>query len=116
MNPRTLPIKERVELLVKALDGAEQTNEALSTCDNVDEMLVLLLASSEELGLGLTKEDLIQTPPIRDWIWYKNGGALVTLGDGVPRYQQDKKSDNRLYLGAGLVIAMLFIFGFLTGF
>ncbi len=116
MNSRSKPVKERIALLVKALDGSEQSNEALSNCENVDQMLDLLLQNSEKLSLGLTKEDLIKTPPIRDWIWYKNGGALITLGDGVPRYQQDKKSDNRLYLGAGLVIAMLFIIGLITGF
>ncbi len=116
MDLRTLPLKERVELLVKALDGAKQTNEALSNCENADELVTILLETSRQSGLGLTKDDLIKTAPIRDWIWYKNGGALLTLGDGVPRYQQDKKSDDRLYLGAGLVIAMLFIVGILTGF
>ena len=116
MNPSNLSVNERVELLVKALDGAQQTNEALSSCENVDAMLNLLLETSKRLGLGLTKNDLKKTPPIRDWIWYKNGGALLTLGDGVPRYQQDKKSDDRLYLGAGLVIALLFIVGMMAGF
>ena len=48
------------------------------------------------------------TPPIRDWIWYKNGGALVTVGDGIPRYQQDKNSDKLIYVGGGLLIALLF--------
>ena len=116
MNPRTLPVKERVKLLVKALDGAEKTNDALANCDNVEDMIKLLLASSDKLGLGLSREDLTSTPPIRDWIWYKNGGALLTVGDGVPRYQQDKNSDNLLYIGGGLLIALLFIVGALTGF
>ncbi len=116
MDPQSLSVNERVKLLVDALDGAEKTNEALSNCDTAEEMLTILIGASEKLGLGLTKKQLTETPPIRDWIWYKNGGALLTVGDGTPRYQQDKKSSNRLYLGAGLVIALLFIFGMLTGF
>ena len=116
MNPKNLPINERVKLLVEALDGAEKTNQALADCDDADSMMDVLLAASEKLGLGLTKEDLMITPPIRDWIWYKNGGALLTVGDGIPRYQQDKNSDNLIYIGGGLLIALLFIVGMLTGF
>ena len=56
------------------------------------------------------------TAPIRDWIWYKDGGALLTVGDGIPRYQQDKNSANLRYIGGGLLIALLFIVGMLTGF
>jgi hypothetical protein len=39
--------------------------------------------------LGLTRADLLSTPPIRDWIWWKNKEALLTIGDAKPRYQQD---------------------------
>ncbi len=116
MNSRSLPVKERVKLLVDALDGAEKTNDALAKSDDPEEMLGVLIGASEKLGLGLTREDLLKTPPIRDWIWYKNGGPLLTVGDGVPRYQQDKNSDNLLYIGGGLLIALLFIVGMLTGF
>ncbi len=116
MNPKTLSVLQRVKLLVKALDGAEKTNEALAKCDDAESMIKVLLSASERLNLGLTRDDLLKTPPIRDWIWYKNGGALVTVGDGIPRYQQDKNSGNLLYIGGGLVIALLFIFGALTGF
>lgn len=116
MDPRELPPKERVKTLVNALDGAEKTNDALANCDNVEDMINILLASSEKLNLALTREDLLSTPPIRDWIWYKNGGPLLTVGDGVPRYQQDKNSDNLLYIGGGLLIAILFIVGIFTGF
>ncbi len=116
MDPKKLPVKDRVKLLVQSLDGAEQTNEAMSICDNSEELLNLLLEVSEKQNLALTKDDLMKTPPIRDWVWYKNGGAILTVGDGTPRYQQDKNSDNRIYLGAGLIIALLFIFGMLTGF
>ena len=93
-----------------------KTNEALSNCENAEAMLDVLLGASKKLGLGLTREELMTTPPIRDWIWYKNGGALLTVGDGIPRYQQDKNSDKLLYVGGGLLIALLFIFGMLTGF
>ena len=116
MDPKTLPVIQRVNLLVNALEGAEKTNEALSRCEDVDSMVAVLLGASEKLGLGLTRDDLTKTPPIRDWIWYKNGGALLTVGDGIPRYQQDKNSQNLRYIGGGLLIALLFIVGMLTGF
>ncbi len=116
MDLDQLPVNERVKILVDALDGAEKTNEALSRCKDGDEMIDILLGSSKKLGLALTRDDLKQTPPIRDWIWYKSGGALLTVGDGIPRYQQDKNSANLRYIGGGLLIALLFIFGMLTGF
>ncbi len=116
MDPKTMPVNKRVQLLVEALDGAEKTNEALSNCDDAESMMDVLLGASEKMDLGLTKDDLMTTPPIRDWIWYKNGGAILRVGDGVPRYQQDKNSDNLLYVGGGLLIALLFIVGMLTGF
>ena len=31
----------------------------------------------------------MRTPPIRDWVWWKNKEALLTIGDAKPRYQQD---------------------------
>ncbi len=116
MDAKTLPVNERVKLLVEALDGAERTNEALSRCEDGEAMVGVLLGASEKLGLGLTRDDLIDKPPIRDWIWYKNGGALLTVGDGVPRYQQDKNSTSLRFIGGGLVIALLFIVGMLCGF
>ncbi len=116
MNSSSMPVSDRVKLLVEALDGAEKTNEALAKCDDVESMIGVLLSASEKLELGLTRQDLMKTPPIRDWIWYKNGGALLTVGDGVPRYQQDKNSKNLTYIGGGLIIALLFIFGMATGF
>jgi hypothetical protein len=51
--------------------------------------LDVLLDASSRLGLGLDREDLRQTPPIRDWIWWKNKEAVLTIGDNKPRYQQD---------------------------
>jgi hypothetical protein len=88
-DPRSLPVAQRVALLVKALNGARRTNEALARCGDGEAMLDVLLDASAKLGLGLSREDLSRTPPIRDWVWWKNKEALVTIGDNKPRYQQD---------------------------
>jgi hypothetical protein len=89
MDPASLPAAQRVALLVKALNGARRTNEALARCSDGDAMVEVLLDASRKLGLGLTRRDLLNTPPIRDWIWWKNKEALLTIGDNKPRYQQD---------------------------
>jgi hypothetical protein len=85
----SLPVIQRVGLLVKALNGAKRTNEALARCRDGEEMLDVLVDASQRLGLGLTRADLQNTPPIRDWIWWKNKEAVFTIGDAKPRYQQD---------------------------
>ncbi len=89
MNPASLSVGQRVNALVKALNGAKRTNEALARCSNGEEMLDVLLDASAKLGLGLTRQQLANTPPIRDWVWWKNKEALLTIGDNKPRYQQD---------------------------
>jgi hypothetical protein len=89
VDPRMLSVGQRVAILVKALDGARRTNEALAKCANGDEMVEVLLAASAKLRLGLTRAELMRTPPIRDWLWWKNKEALLTIGDARPRYQQD---------------------------
>ena len=81
VDPRSLPVARRVSLLVNALDGAQRTNEALARCANGEEMLDVLLGASMKLRLGLTREQLRDTPPIRDWVWWKNKEAIVTIGD-----------------------------------
>jgi hypothetical protein len=91
MDPASLPVGRRVQLLVKALNGAKRTNEALARCSDGDAMIEVLVAASAQLGLGLTRDDLLATPPIRDWIWWKNKEALLTIGDNRPRYQQDNR-------------------------
>ena len=96
MDPRTLPLGQRIALLVKALDGAEKTNKALATCADGDAMVEILLGASAKLGLGLTRRDLTETPPIRDWIWFKNNDPLLTVGDAMPRYRQDKAKDSSI--------------------
>ena len=88
-DPRSLPVTQRVALLVKALDGARRTNEALAACQDGEAMLDVLLNASAKLGLGLTRQELQDTPPIRDWVWWKNKEAVFTVGDRKPRYQQD---------------------------
>ena len=89
MELRSLPVSRRVQLLVKALNGAKRTNEALASCEDGEAMITVLVNASNKLGLGLSREDLLATPPIRDWIWWKNKEALITIGDDRPRYQQD---------------------------
>lgn len=89
MELKNLPVGQRVNALVKALNGAKRTNEALARCRNGEEMLDVLLDASARLGLGLTREQLANTPPIRDWVWWKNKEAVFTIGDSKPRYQQD---------------------------
>jgi hypothetical protein len=86
---RSLSTVQRVGLLVKALNGAKRTNEALARCRDGEAMLDVLLDASARLGLGLSRAELRDTPPIRDWIWWKNKEAVFTIGDAKPRYQQD---------------------------
>ena len=57
MNPSSLPVQQRIALLVQALDGAEKTNKALATCPDGDAMVDILLGASAKLGLGLTRRD-----------------------------------------------------------
>ena len=39
MNRQSLPVAQRIALLVKALDGAEKTNQALATCADGEAMV-----------------------------------------------------------------------------
>jgi hypothetical protein len=89
MDLQSLPVSQRINALVKALNGAKRTNEALAQCRNGEEMLDVLLDASARLGLGLSRDQLANTPPIRDWVWWKNKEAVLTIGDNKPRYQQD---------------------------
>ena len=93
MNPASLSVGQRVNALVKALNGAKRTNEALARCSNGEEMLDVLLDASARLGLGLSRQQLANTPPIRDWVWWKNKEALLTIGDNKPRYKQDGQQE-----------------------
>ena len=95
MDIKTLSVPQKVKLLVEALDGAQSTNEALSRSVDGDSMIEVLLSAASKLELGLTREDLVKTPPIRDWIWWKNKQALITLGQGTLRHQQDSANKTR---------------------
>ena len=88
-------VKERLKTLLESLDGAEETNRALSQSKDAEEMLEVLLDVSAKLGLELTRDDLRQNPPIRDWIWWKNKEALVNIGDDNLRYQGDSSGKTR---------------------
>jgi hypothetical protein len=81
VDPRSLPVARRVNLLVSALDGAQRTNEALAACADGEEILDVLMGASMKLRLGLTREQLRNTPPIRDWVWWKNKEAILTIGN-----------------------------------
>jgi hypothetical protein len=107
MNPASLSVGQRVNALVRALNGAKRTNEALARCSNGEEMLDVLLDASAKLGLGLTRQQLANTPPIRDWVWWKNKEALLTIGDNKPRYQQDGGQGKADLLKADLLKADL---------
>ncbi len=116
MEQRKLTVNERVKVLVDSLDGDEKSNNALSNCSNGEAMIQILLEKSAQMNLDLTQNDFLKTPPIRDWIWWKNKDAPLTLGEGILRYQQDKKSDNRRFIGMGALIIILFIIGMVAGF
>ena len=95
MNSRNSPVKERLKLLLDSLDGDEKTNERLSQCQDSEAMLDILLDVSSRLGLDLTRDELKENPPIRDWVWWKNKEALVNLGDENLRYQGDSSGKTR---------------------
>ena len=116
MDPKALPVNERVRLLVDAIDGSPEVNDALSNCEDGEAMVNVLFRTSANMGLGLTRDDFLKTPPIRDWIWWKNKDAPLTLGDGILRYQQDQKSQNRRFIGMGALIILLFMIGMVAGF
>ena len=116
MDSRILSVNEKVTLLVDALDGDVETNDALSNCADGEAMIDILLGISSKMELGLSKDDLLKTAPIRDWIWWKNKDAPLTLGEGILRYQQDRSSNNRRFIGMGALIILLFIVGMIAGF
>ena len=95
MDSKNLSVNERVKLLVDALDGNEKANEALSRSEDGEMMLEVLLGISSNLMLGLSRDELVSTPPIRDWILLKNKQSLVTLGEGTLRHQQDMSNKTR---------------------
>ena len=116
MDSKHLPVNEKVKMLVEALEGDRETHDALSSSKDGEAMLKILLETSAKMELELSREDFLKTPPIRDWIWWKNKDAPLTLGEGVLRYQQDTNSKNRRFIGMGALIILLFIVGMVAGF
>ena len=95
MDLKEPSVTERIKMLVEALDGEQSINESLSQCDSGESMIEILLEVSSKLRLGLSRDDLTKNPPIRDWIWWKNKEALLTIGGGTPRHQQDASGRTR---------------------
>ena len=53
MHPSSLPVSKRITLLVRALNGAEKTNQALATCADGDAMVDILWVHQRSLALAL---------------------------------------------------------------
>mgnify|MGYP007063703622 CR=1 FL=1 len=116
MDSKNLSVNEKVRMLVEALDGDKGTHDALSSSEDGEAMLKILLETSAKMEIDLSRDDFLKTPPIRDWIWWKNKDAPLTLGEGILRYQQDSNSKSRRFIGMGALIILLFIVGMVAGF
>ena len=79
----------KATLSFECIFDSTRPRDASDSSTGGEEMLDVLLDASAKLGLGLTREQLANTPPIRDWVWWKNKEAVFTVGDSKPRYQQD---------------------------
>ncbi|TGG82410.1 MAG: hypothetical protein ERJ67_03245 [Aphanocapsa feldmannii 277cV] len=88
-------VAQRVKALVRGLNGDKRWNEALARAADGEMMLDLLVQCSDRIGLGLSRRELAETPPLRDWIWFKNNDPLFTVGDKLPRHQQDARQRPR---------------------
>ena len=84
-----LSVQQKISALVRGIEGDERWNKALAQAADAEAMLDLLQSASSKLKLGLTRKDLARTPPLRDWLWFKRNKPLITIGDALPRYQQD---------------------------
>ena len=82
-------MQQKISALVRGIEGDERWNKALAQAADAEAMLDLLQSASSKLKLGLTRKDLASTPPLRDWLWFKRNKPLITIGDALPRYQQD---------------------------
>lgn len=52
MHPSSLPVSKRITLLVRALNGAEKTNQALATCADGDAWWIFCWAHQRSLALA----------------------------------------------------------------
>ncbi len=71
---------QKVRALVKGIQGHQRWNEALAKAPDKEAMLDLLQQASDKIGLGLSRQELAETPPLRDWIWFKSNSPLFTIG------------------------------------
>jgi len=83
-----LSAAQKIQALVRGIEGDARWNTALANASDADAMLDLLQSASDKLKLGLTRKQLAQTPPLRDWLWFKRNKPLITIGDDLPRYRQ----------------------------
>ena len=72
---------QKVNALVKGIQGHKRWNEALAKASDREAMLDLLQQASDKIGLGLTRRQLADTPPLRDWLWFKKNSPLLTIGN-----------------------------------
>jgi len=81
-------VSQKINALVRGIQGHERWNQALARAADAETMLDLLESASQKLGLGLSRRQLAETPPLRDWLWFKKNKPLLTIGDELPRYRQ----------------------------
>ena len=79
---------QKISALVRGIEGDKRWNTALAKAPTADAMLDLLESASNKLKLGLSRQELASTPPLRDWLWFKKNKPLFTIGDELPRYRQ----------------------------
>ena len=79
---------QKISALVRGIEGDKRWNTALAKAPTADAMLDLLESASNKLKLGLSRQALASTPPLRDWLWFKKNKPLFTIGDELPRYRQ----------------------------
>lgn len=71
---------QKVRALVKGIQGHKHWNEALAKASDREAMLDLLQQASDKIGLGLSRQELAETPPLRDWLWFKKNSPLFMIG------------------------------------
>jgi hypothetical protein len=81
-------VSQKINALVRGIQGHERWNKALANASDAETMLDLLESASVKLGLGLSRRELAETPPLRDWLWFKKNRPFITIGDELPRYRQ----------------------------
>ena len=72
---------QKARALVKGIQGHKRWNEALAKASDREAMLDLLQQASDKIGLGMSRQELAETPPLRDWLWFKKNSPLLTIGN-----------------------------------